>query len=115
MEADAMIGSVTDKAKIQSAQAKMREANLRTQRKSSPEEIEKTAVEFEAVFLSQMMEHMFADVDIMPMSDGPGEDIYKSMLLDEYGKVIARAGGIGVADHVKREMISIQEAQQHGQ
>lgn len=71
--------------------------------------IEKAAQEFEAVFLAQMMEHMFADVDLDPASEGPGEDIYKSLLIDEYSKLMARSGGIGVADHVKREMLRIQE------
>lgn len=80
---------------------------------ASPGEIDAAANEFEAVFLSQMMQHMFADVDMNPLSEGdsPGEDIYKSMLIDEYGKILARAGGIGVADHVKREMLKLQEIQ----
>lgn len=110
MEADAMISGAMDRARIDAGRAKMQQANLRTQRKATPEEIEKAAEEFEAVFLSQMMEHMFSDIDMMPMSEGPGEDIYKTMLIDEYGKIIARSGGIGVADHVKQEMLRMQEA-----
>ena len=31
------------------------------------------------------------------------------MMTEEYGKIIARSGGIGVADHVKREMLRMQE------
>lgn len=71
--------------------------------------IDKVAQDFEAVFLSQMMENMFEDVDLDPLNDGPGEDVYKSMLVDEYGKILSRAGGIGIADHVKREMLAAQE------
>ena len=71
--------------------------------------IEKAAQEFEAVFLSQMMEHMFAEVDLTPGQESPGDDIYKSLLIDEYSKLMARSGGIGVADHVKREMLRVQE------
>lgn len=71
--------------------------------------IDKVATDFEAVFLAQMMEQMFADVDLSPGFDGPGEDVYKSLMLDEYGKVIAKAGGIGVADHIRREMLQLQE------
>ncbi len=71
--------------------------------------INKTAEDFEAVFLSQMMEQMFADVDLSPGYDGPGEDVYKSFLLDEYGKMIAKTGGIGIADHVRNEMLKLQE------
>ncbi|MCI5050030.1 MAG: rod-binding protein [Rickettsiales bacterium] len=74
--------------------------------------IDEAAKEFESVFLAQMLQHMFQDVDFDPMSDGgTSEDIYKSMLIDEYGKILSRAGGIGVADHVKREMLKLQEVE----
>jgi flagellar protein FlgJ len=81
---------------------------------AAPEAIDKAAQDFEAVFLSQMLQHMFSDIDMNPMTEeaGPGEDIYKSMLIDEYGKILTRAGGIGVADHVKREMLKVQEVGQ---
>jgi peptidoglycan hydrolase FlgJ len=71
--------------------------------------IDKTAEDFEAVFLSQMLEQMFADVDLTAGYEGPGEDVYKSFMLDEYGKIIAKSGGIGIADHIRREMLKMQE------
>lgn len=73
--------------------------------------VDEAAQEFESVFMSQMLQHMFADVDMSPMADGPGKEIYQSMLVDEYGKIITRAGGIGIADHVKREMLRLQEVE----
>jgi flagellar protein FlgJ len=73
------------------------------------DKIDKVSKDFEAVFLSQMMENMFADVDMDPMSEGPGDDIYKSMMLNEYGRILSNSGGIGIADYVKKEMLSIQE------
>ena len=42
---------------------------------------------------------------------GASEDIYRSMMAQEYGKTLAKAGGIGIADQVMREIIRIQEAQ----
>ncbi|MBY0356050.1 MAG: rod-binding protein [Rickettsiales bacterium] len=64
-------------------------------------QLEKTAQEFEATFLSQMMEHMFEGVKTNPLTGGgEAEDIYQSMMIDEYGKLIARAGGVGIANHV---------------
>lgn len=71
--------------------------------------IDKAAEDFESVFLSQVLEELFSDIDIDPGNDGPGEDIYKSLLLDQYGKIIAKAGGIGIADHVRREIMQLQE------
>ena len=103
-----------DKAKSLAEQTRMK---LEQARKSGGSKlggndaIEKAAEEFEAVFLAQMMEHMFAEVDLSPGGQGgPGDDIYKSMLIDEYSKLMSSSGGIGVADHVKREMLRVQEA-----
>lgn len=72
--------------------------------------VDAVAAEFEAQFIASMMENMFSTVEKSPeFSGGDAEDVYQSMLTNEYGKLIARTGGIGVADHVKREMIRMQE------
>jgi Rod binding domain-containing protein len=68
------------------------------------------AEEYEAVFLSQMLETMTAGIKTDgPFSGGPAEGIYRSMLNQQYGKAISKAGGIGIADAVYREMLRIQE------
>lgn len=78
----------------------------------SAEKADAAAQEFEAQFISQMLENMFSTVDTNPvLGGGEGEDAYKSMLVDEYGKLLARSGGIGVADHVKRELLRVQESE----
>ncbi len=92
--------------------AELERAKRIAKAQASSAKVDETAQEFEQVFLSQMLQHMFAEVDISPMSEGVGEDVYKSMLVDEYAKVMSRAGGIGVADHVKREMLRLQEVEQ---
>lgn len=69
------------------------------------------AVEFEAVFLSQMLGQMFAQVRTDgPFGGGHAEGVFRGLLVEEYGKSIARAGGIGLADSVAREIIALQEA-----
>lgn len=74
------------------------------------EDIEKTAKDFEAFFLTQMMEYMFADIPTDgPFGGGFGEGIFRSFMLQEYGKALSNSGGIGLADAVMKEMISIQE------
>ena len=72
----------------------------------------RSAEDFEAVFLSQMLEHMFSGIETPEMFGGGtyAEEVYQSLMVDEYGKILARSGGIGVADHVKRELLSLQEA-----
>lgn len=104
-----MINPAIDKARLAAEQARISAARPQVKKTMDTAEIDRVAEDFEAVFLSQMLENMFADVDVDPMSDGTGEEVYKSMMLEEYGKIVARSGGIGVADHVKREMLRIQE------
>jgi flagellar protein FlgJ len=43
---------------------------------------------------------------------GKGEEVFKGFLLEEYGKSLSKAGGIGLADNVKQEMIRMQEESQ---
>lgn len=93
--------------------AKLRGAKpLYGAQKASETEIAAKAEEFEAVFLSQMLKHMFSGIETNDMfGGGPGEEVFKDLMTEEYGKIIARTGGIGVADHVKAEMIRLQEMQ----
>lgn len=69
------------------------------------------AEEFEAVFIAQMMAPMFENLSTDGFfGGGHGENVFRTLLIDEYGKVMARAGGIGLADTVLKEMIKTQEA-----
>ncbi len=71
----------------------------------------KTGEDFEAFFLSQVFENMFSGVDADPVfGGGQGETVYRSLLLQQYSKVAARSGGIGIADAVQREILRTQEA-----
>ena len=80
-------------------------------RQQDPEAVRQAAEDFEAVFVSQMLAPIFATIKTDTVfGGGPAEDIYRSLLVEEYGKSIARAGGIGIADQVQREILAIQEA-----
>lgn len=75
------------------------------------EKVRETAQDFEAVFLSQMLKPMFEGLSAeAPFGGGPGEDMWRSLMVDEYGKSIAKSGGIGIADAVMGEMLRMQEA-----
>jgi Rod binding domain-containing protein len=70
----------------------------------------KMAKEFEAVFLGQMLQPMFQNIETAePFGGGSSEKMWKSMQVEEYGKAIANSGGIGLADAVFREIIKAQE------
>jgi peptidoglycan hydrolase FlgJ len=69
----------------------------------------KVAQQFEGVLISQMLNSMFEGVKTDGMfGGGEGEDMFRSMMVDEYGKQMARQGGLGLADHVTRELLKRQ-------
>jgi flagellar protein FlgJ len=81
----------------------------------SDQQASKTAKDFEAMFISQMLEPMFGDsLGTESFGDANTKDIYKGMLMDAYGKEIAKAGGIGIAQYIKTELLKLQEIA-HGQ
>lgn len=72
----------------------------------------RAAREFEAMFLAQMLAPMFESLESDGLfGGGPAEDIYRSLLADEYGKAISRSGGVGIADQVQAELLRLQETQ----
>ncbi|MGE5545647.1 MAG: rod-binding protein [Solirubrobacterales bacterium] len=80
----------------------------------SPEQAKAVAKQFEAVFVTQMMSHMFAGVEGEDGMFGGGhaEAMFRPMLLDEYGKMVSNHGrGIGIADKVARSLLQTQEVQ----
>jgi peptidoglycan hydrolase FlgJ len=69
------------------------------------------AVDFEAVFLNNMFSQMSAGTEgDGPFGGGGKAGVWRSFLTDEYAKSFAKAGGIGLADHVYRSLLALQEA-----
>lgn len=70
-----------------------------------------TAQDFEAQFLSTMAQTMFEGVKTdKTFGGGPGEDTFRSMLVEQYGQEMAKSGGIGIADQIYGEIIKLQES-----
>jgi len=77
---------------------------------ADPAVAKKTGQDFESFFLSQVFENMFAGTDTDALfGGGTGETVYRSLLLQQYSKVAAKHGGIGIADAVQREILQMQE------
>jgi Rod binding domain-containing protein len=53
---------------------------------------------------------MFAGVNEGPFGGGQAANTWRSFLTDEYARNFAKAGGIGIADSVYKELIALQEA-----
>ena len=76
----------------------------------SVEATRQAAQEFVSFFASQMMQPMFDGIKSDDMfGGGVGEDTWKSMMIDQYGKEIARQDGLGLTDQVMTAMLEAQE------
>ncbi len=70
----------------------------------------KAAQDFESFFLSQSFETMFSGISTDGLfGGGDGESIYRSLLIQEYSKLAAKNGGVGIAAAVQREILHSQE------
>jgi flagellar protein FlgJ len=70
----------------------------------------KAAKEFESVFISQFLGSMFAGISTDgPTGGGEGEEMFRSLMIDQYGKSIVQRGGFGLADAVQRQLLKHQE------
>ena len=74
------------------------------------EKVHKAAVEFESMFITEMLQPVFdmQEVDEY-FGGGHGEEQFRGMLVEQYGKEIAKRGGVGIAKSVERELMKLQE------
>ena len=73
------------------------------------------ATDFEAMFLNQMFSQMTDGLQGEgPFGNTPGTGVWRSMLTEQYSKSFAKAGGVGIAKNVYRELI-LQQAKNSGQ
>ena len=74
--------------------------------------IHATAESFEGQLMSMMLQPMFSGLATDgPFGGGESEGTYRSLLVDSIGKQVAKAGGVGLADPVAREMLKMQGLQ----
>ncbi len=95
-------------AQSQSITAKM--GGFSSLKNMNPQQAEAASKDFESLFVSQMMEQMFGEsIGSEAFGSDDTDEIYKSLMVQEYGKIITKSGGIGIADYVKRELLKQQE------
>ena len=72
--------------------------------------IDKAAQDFEAHFASEFLESMFSSIEADPLfGGGEGENVFRSFLLQEYGKALAANGSLGISNLVRQELLKAQE------
>jgi Rod binding domain-containing protein len=77
--------------------------------KVSPQQqakVQKTATDFEGMFLNAMFSQMTSGLKGEgPFGETVGTGVWRSMLTEQYSKNFANAGGVGVASEVYRTLI----------
>lgn len=102
---------------LQNTMAMQQGRNVPTAKQLAPggdmDAMREAAQEFEALFIAEMIRPMFEGIKTeAPFGGGQSEKMWRSLQIDEYGKAVANAGGVGIADNVLNEMIRLQEANQ---
>ena len=73
----------------------------------------KAAKDFESVFISQFLGTMFSGISTDgPFGGGEGEEMFRSMMVNEYAKSVETRGGFGLASAVTRQLLKHQESPQ---
>ena len=71
----------------------------------------KAGKDYESVFISEFMGQMFSGISTDgPFGGGQGEQMFRSLMMDQYGKAIAARGGFGLSDAITKQLLSHQEA-----
>ena len=65
-----------------------------------------TATDFEAMFLNSMFSEMTAGLKGEgPFGSTQGTGVWRSMLTEQYSKMFAQSGGVGIASEVYRTLV----------
>jgi len=69
------------------------------------------ANEYESVFISQFLGSMFSGIKSDGVTGGgEGEEMFRSLMINEYGKSIQQQGGFGLATKMQAELLKHQQA-----
>ncbi|ALK08782.1 rod-binding protein [Blastochloris viridis] len=68
------------------------------------------AQDFEAMFLNTMLEPMFKGLgEEGPFGGGSSVETWRGMVVQEWTKSIASAGGLGMTDQIYNDILALQE------
>ena len=92
--------------------AQSTKSGTRPMQPSDTAKVAKSAHDFEAMAIGQLLQPMFDTVNTAKgaFGGGAGEEAWKPMLVQEFAKQIANHGGLGLAKPVYDAMMRMQEA-----
>ncbi|MBN8632997.1 MAG: rod-binding protein [Rhodobacterales bacterium] len=80
-----------------------------TQPPSHRDQLMSRAEELEATFLSEMLSHSGLDETEGSFGGGAGEEQFSSFLRQEQARLIARDGGLGLAELIFKSMVKAED------
>ena len=102
-----MIASPDIQSTMMAAKAQAPQAPSAT---NNMEAATKAAKQYEGVFISEFLGSMFEGIKTDgPFGGGQGEEMFRSMMIDEYGKQIENQGGFGLSSAITRQLLAEQE------
>lgn len=105
----ASVQNSVDRSKMDRAKEELQALKSSTSGQNA-EAIKKSAQEFEAVFMEQMLNHMWSGVSTDgPFGGGHAEQTFRGLLVNEYAREMTKSGGLGIADQVEQELLRLQE------
>jgi peptidoglycan hydrolase FlgJ len=67
--------------------------------------------EYEGIFISQFLGSMFSGIKTDGITGGgQGEEMFRSLMINEFGKSIEQRGGFGLAANMKAQLLKHQES-----
>ena len=66
--------------------------------------MERAAIQFEAVFLAEMLRHTGLGEARDAFGGGAGEEAFSGMIATEWANILAEKGGIGLADRLLQDL-----------
>lgn len=90
--------------------AKLAQLGQKAANSEDPRSIDAVAKEFTSVFITQLLNIMFEGVEVDEnFGGGHAEETWRGLMMDEYGKEIAKTGGVGLTDMVKQQLLQYQQ------
>ena len=97
---------------VQSAIMTAQQAPLAGAPKPTPfaDKADAAAKDYESVFIAQFLGSMFAGIKTDGLTGGgQGEEMFRSLIVDQYAKGIQSRGGFGIAAQMKAELLKHQQ------
>lgn len=77
---------------------------------ADPKRVDQATGDFESLMVGQLLQPMFDTLEVDPLTGGgQAEQMVRSLLVDEYGKKMTAAGGLGLSSAIHAEILKIQE------